>query len=71
MTAALTSTAIATFSGVNLAFVALINPVRVLRAQQRLNEFRGLDESALNDMGLSRADVATASLTDFLRNPAH
>ena len=69
MTAALATTAFATFPGINIAVATLINPVRVLRAQQRLNEFRTLEDAALVDMGLSRADVASASLVDFLRAP--
>ena len=54
-----------------VAFAApqILNPFEVLRAQERLNKFRALDDAALKDAGLTRRDVETAKLTDFLNMP--
>jgi len=50
---------------------AWLNPLRVLRAMERLNKFRALDDAALADAGLSHVDVSKAKLSDFLDMPGH
>lgn len=46
-----------------------LNPVRILRAQEQLNKFRAQNDAALQDAGLSQADVANARLGDFMTGP--
>ena len=55
------------FPSVLKFFVAVCAwPIDALRAQEQLNKFRALDTVALSDLGLSVADINSASLGDFM-----
>jgi hypothetical protein len=44
----------------------LLNPLGIMRAFEKLYAFRALDDNALKDLGLTRHDIASAKLSDFL-----
>lgn len=55
-------------SGLRRVLANIPNPATMLRAQEQLNKFRAMDDAALKDAGLTREDVARATLADFLNN---
>jgi hypothetical protein len=47
-----------------------LNPLRMLRAQQQLSQFRALTPEAQRDIGITQRDVDNATLSDFLNAPS-
>lgn len=58
--------ALGTLSG---TLMAVTSPLRMMRAAEKLNKFRALDDAALMDMGITREQAEAATLEDFLNQP--